>query len=86
MIRYSQVHRGALWILGEYANSKSDLDNIMNRIRAGLGELPLVEMENRRQSGENLENEAEHSTPAQLVTSDGTYATQSAFNTNTNSK
>ena len=57
----------------------------MSRIRTGLGELPLVEMENRRQSGEKPEEEATKTEPAQLVTSDGTYATQSAFSSNTSS-
>lgn len=52
----------------------------MSRIRAALGELPLLEAENKRQAGEkSLEDGSAQVTPAQLVTSDGTYATQSAF-------
>ena len=69
-----------MWILGEYATSKEDIEAVMSRIRAALGELPLLEAENKRQAGEkSLEDGSAQVTPAQLVTSDGTYATQSAF-------
>ncbi|XP_036148869.1 coatomer subunit beta [Monomorium pharaonis] len=78
-IRSVKVHRAALWILGEYAMSKEDIEAVMSRIRAALGELPLLEAENKRQAGEKSEDGNSQATPAQLVTSDGTYATQSAF-------
>ncbi|KAG7187989.1 hypothetical protein KM043_013945 [Ampulex compressa] len=75
-----KVHRAALWILGEYATSKEDIEAVMSRIRAALGELPLVEAENKRQAGDKpAEDAAGQGAPTQLVTSDGTYATQSAF-------
>ncbi|XP_014207629.1 coatomer subunit beta [Copidosoma floridanum] len=82
-IRSANIHRGALWILGEYATSKDDIDSVMSRVRSVLGELPLVEAENKRQAGEKPPEESEsgQSNPAQLVTSDGTYASQSAFST-----
>lgn len=81
-IRSVRVHRAALWILGEYATSKEDIEAVMSRIRAALGELPLLEAENKRQAGEKSQEEGNGQTaPAQLVTSDGTYATQSAFST-----
>ncbi|XP_018405353.1 PREDICTED: coatomer subunit beta [Cyphomyrmex costatus] len=78
-IRSVKVHRAALWILGEYATSKEDIEAVMSRIRAALGELPLLEAENKRQAGEKSEDGNSQAAPAQLVTSDGTYATQSAF-------
>ncbi|XP_024871596.1 coatomer subunit beta [Temnothorax curvispinosus] len=78
-IRSVKVHRAALWILGEYATSKEDIEAVMGRIRAALGELPLLETENKRQAGEKSEDGNSQAAPAQLVTSDGTYATQSAF-------
>ncbi|TGZ52060.1 coatomer subunit beta [Temnothorax longispinosus] len=78
-IRSVKVHRAALWILGEYATSKEDIEAVMGRIRAALGELPLLEAENKRQAGEKSEDGNSQAAPAQLVTSDGTYATQSAF-------
>lgn len=78
------MHRAALWILGEYATTKEDIESLMSRIRAALGELPLVEAENKRQAGEKSpEDSNAQAAPAQLVTSDGTYATQSAFSTST---
>ncbi|KAL6265606.1 coatomer subunit beta [Pogonomyrmex barbatus] len=77
-IRSVKVHRAALWILGEYATSKEDIEAVMSRIRAALGELPLLETENKRQAGEKSEDANSQAAPA-LVTSDGTYATQSAF-------
>jgi coatomer subunit beta len=82
-IRSVNVHRKALWILGEYGTSKEDIETVMARIRSVLGELPLVEAENKRQAGDKPaeEEEANQTTPAQLVTSDGTYATQSSFST-----
>lgn len=83
-IRSVNVHRGALWILGEYATSKEDIETVMVRVRSVLGELPLVEAENKRQAGDKPADEEEgggQAVPAQLVTSDGTYASQSAFST-----
>lgn len=86
-IRSVKVHRAALWILGEYATSKEDIESLMGRIRAALGELPLVEAENKRQAGEKPQEDGNtQSAPAQLVTSDGTYATQSAFSTSNTGK
>lgn len=78
-IRSVKVHRAALWILGEYATSKEDIEAVMGRVRAALGELPLLEAENKRQAGEKSEDGNSQAAPTQLVTSDGTYATQSAF-------
>ncbi|XP_076293968.1 coatomer subunit beta isoform X1 [Lasioglossum baleicum] len=78
-IRSVKVHRAALWILGEYATTKEDIEAFMSRIRAALGELPLLETENKRQAGEKSEDGTTPTAPAQLVTSDGTYASQSAF-------
>ncbi|KAK0163323.1 hypothetical protein PV327_007018 [Microctonus hyperodae] len=77
-----RVHRGALWILGEYATTKDDVENLFGRIRTAIGELPLVEVENKRQAGEKPTEDSNNqgqTLSAQLVTSDGTYATQSAF-------
>ncbi|XP_076644693.1 coatomer subunit beta [Halictus rubicundus] len=78
-IRSVKVHRAALWILGEYTTTKEDIEAFMSRIRAALGELPLLETENKRQAGEKSDDGNTPTAPAQLVTSDGTYATQSAF-------
>ncbi|XP_078053455.1 coatomer subunit beta [Augochlora pura] len=85
-IRSVKVHRAALWILGEYTTTKEDIEAFMSRIRTILGALPLVETEQKYQWGEIVEDENTEAAPAQLVTSDGTYATQSAFSTTSTSK
>eukprot|EP00096_Caligus_rogercresseyi_P016475 TRINITY_DN914_c0_g1_i3.p1 TRINITY_DN914_c0_g1~~TRINITY_DN914_c0_g1_i3.p1 ORF type:complete len:994 (-),score=266.26 TRINITY_DN914_c0_g1_i3:114-3095(-) len=84
-IRNPKVHRAAIWILGEYCEEPKDIQAVMNEIRQSLGELPIVEDELRKASGEeNLEDESKAiigsgGGPQKLVTADGTYATQSAF-------
>ncbi|XP_044743762.1 coatomer subunit beta [Chrysoperla carnea] len=87
-IKTSTIHRSALWILGEYANTLQDITATMSKIHLGLGEIPLVEAEMKLVAGEKSENEesATPMTPIKKVTSDGTYASQSAFNTVTSKK
>lgn len=81
-IKTSKIHRAALWILGEYSTSISDIDAVIKEIQHSIGEGPLLEAEQRLISGETEENvHVEGSKPSTLVTSDGTYATQSSFNT-----
>lgn len=83
-IKSVKVHRAALWILGEYANSVQDIDAVLKLLVLTLGEGPLVEAEQRLTAGEVEETQIQttpQSTTTTLVTSDGTYATQSAFNT-----
>lgn len=78
-----KVHRAALWILGEYAYLPEDIQTVMTQVRQTLGEIPIVEDELKRAAGEKSEDDLSFSQgPVQkLVTSDGTYATQSSFNT-----
>lgn len=83
-----KVHRAALWILGEYASSNKEIKEIFEVLLQSVGELPILEHEQKLLNGEQ---EGDSSTEAQenggqviekvktLVTSDGTYATQSAF-------
>ncbi len=83
-IRSAKVSRAALWILGEYCQTATDIQAVMNEVRQSLGELPIVEDEMRKAAGdETMEDEsvtAAHAASVQkLVTADGTYATQSAF-------
>ncbi|XP_026470086.1 coatomer subunit beta [Ctenocephalides felis] len=86
-IKCVRIHRAALWILGEYADSPQMILSVLAAVKQTLGEVPIVEAEMKRLSGEKSENdEVQNQTsgstqPAStLVTSDGTYATQSAFN------
>ncbi|RZF48550.1 hypothetical protein LSTR_LSTR011165 [Laodelphax striatellus] len=91
-IKSVKVHRAALWILGEYTTSAEDIQAVMGQIRLALGEIPIVDDELRKASGEKGEEESGLSGGAstiagpKLVTSDGTYASQSAFNTTLQSK
>ncbi|EEB10658.1 Coatomer subunit beta, putative [Pediculus humanus corporis] len=82
-IKSVKVHRAALWILGEYAYLPEDIQTVMTQVRQTLGEIPIVEDELKRAAGEKSEDDLSFSQgPVQkLVTSDGTYATQSSFNT-----
>lgn len=81
-IKSAKVHRAALWILGEYATSISDIEAVIKEINHTIGEGPLLEAEQRLISGDVEEIlPTEGNKPSTLVTSDGTYATQSAFNT-----
>ncbi|KAJ8960372.1 hypothetical protein NQ317_014740, partial [Molorchus minor] len=81
-IKSVKVHRAALWILGEYATSVSDIEAVIKEIHATLGEGPLLEVEQHLVDGELDDKSTTNtgSTTVTLVTSDGTYATQSAFN------
>lgn len=38
-IKTSTIHRSALWILGEYANTLQDITATMSKIHLGLGEV-----------------------------------------------
>ncbi|CAG9766800.1 unnamed protein product [Ceutorhynchus assimilis] len=84
-IKSVKVHRAALWILGEYATSVPDIEAVIKEITLTLGEGSLVAAENRLNQGDVAENKPEGASSSgpvvtTLVTSDGTYATQSAFN------
>ncbi|XP_013099788.2 coatomer subunit beta [Stomoxys calcitrans] len=86
-IKSSKIHRAAVWILGEYVDDKGQILEVIDVITQTLGEIPMVEAEQRRLAGDQTEEEmsSANATPAaqttsnSKVTSDGTYATQSAF-------
>ncbi|XP_050293271.1 coatomer subunit beta [Anthonomus grandis grandis] len=83
-IKSVKVHRAALWILGEYATTVPDIEAVMKEVVNTLGEGFLVSAEMRHNQGLPGEVQAEGTahvpSVTTLVTSDGTYATQSAFN------
>lgn len=87
-VRSVKVHRAALWILGEYITSVKEILEVIEVVNQTIGEIPIVEAEQRRLTGEvgDEENDPTKSAAASVaakaitkVTSDGTYATQSAF-------
>lgn len=83
-IRSVKVHQAALWILGEYITTINGINEVIEVVNQSIGEMPIVDAEQRRLAGEaEVESETSAVTPAAAasskVTSDGTYATQSAF-------
>jgi coatomer subunit beta len=90
-VRSGKVYRGAIWIVGEYSLDEADIRDAWKRIRASLGEIPILASEQRLL--DEAENETEqsngdsangHSKPSQpsgsrKILADGTYATESAL-------
>lgn len=98
-IKSIKIMRGTLWILGEFCETSEDIQSLITVIRQLLGDLPIVDDEIKRASGIETANEEDEAilrsntqstNVQQLVTADGTYATQSAFvmnaQSNANSK
>jgi len=95
-IKSSKIHRAAVWILGEYVEGSQILE-VIAVIQQTLGEVPMVEAEQRRLAGDQTEEQKQQQGSAggnaagsaaegsgsgnasNKVTSDGTYATQSAY-------
>lgn len=89
-IRNVKVHRGLIWILGEFGDeSEAQLQEILNLIKLSLGDVPIVESELQKLEAGGEENGTDHKASnvvsasvtgsAKLVTADGSYATQSAL-------
>ncbi|KAI1308132.1 Coatomer, beta subunit [Xylaria venustula] len=89
-VRAGKVYRGIVWIVGEYSLEENDIREAWKRIRASLGEIPILASEQRLLDNVDGQNEQEqeqvngHSKPAQpsgsrRVLADGTYATETAL-------
>ncbi|GAP91768.1 putative coatomer beta subunit [Rosellinia necatrix] len=89
-VRAGKVYRGIVWIVGEYSLEESDIRDAWRKIRASLGEIPILASEQRLLDNVDGQNEQEqeqvngHSKPAQpsgsrRVLADGTYATETAL-------
>lgn len=90
-VRAGKVYRGALWIVGEYSLESKDIRDAWKRIRASLGEIPILASEQRlldeaSQGHEHREEphvngSAKPAAPtgSRRVLADGTYATESAL-------
>ena len=85
-VRAGKVYRGALWIVGEYSMEANDIRDAWRKIRASLGEIPILSSEQRlleEVPEEKKEPEQQvngHSKPSgPKVLADGTYATESAL-------
>ncbi|KAI0541297.1 Coatomer, beta subunit [Xylaria digitata] len=89
-VRAGKVYRGIVWIVGEYSLEETDIRDAWKKIRASLGEIPILASEQRLLDNVDGQNEQEpeqvngHSKPAQpsgsrRVLADGTYATETAL-------
>ncbi|XP_042197433.1 coatomer subunit beta [Callorhinchus milii] len=86
-IKSVKIYRGALWILGEYCSTKDDIQSVMTEIRRSLGEIPIVESEIKKETGEmKMEDDVQVIPTQKLVTEMGTYATQSALSSRPSKK
>lgn len=88
-VRAGKVYRGILWIIGEYSLEEKDIRDAWKRIRASLGEIPIVASEQRLLEAQDDDEKTEEqvngsSKPAapsgsRRVLADGTYATETAL-------
>ena len=94
-VRAGKVYRGALWIVGEYCLEANDIREAWKRIRASLGEIPIVASEQRLLEEEpdpekreqvNGHSKSSEPTGSRKVLADGTYATESALTSDSASK
>ncbi|OQO04948.1 hypothetical protein B0A48_07966 [Cryoendolithus antarcticus] len=96
-VRAGKVYRGSLWIVGEYSLEESDIQGAWKRIRASLGEIPIVASEARlleeqpngdAPPAEQINGHAKPAAPtgSRKVLADGTYATESALTSQASAK
>ena len=94
-VRAGKVYRGALWIVGEYSLEENDIRDAWKRIRASLGEIPIVASEQRLLEEEpepegksQVNGTAKSSEPtgSRKILADGTYATESALTSESSAK
>ncbi|KAJ9201286.1 hypothetical protein DTO166G4_6028 [Paecilomyces variotii] len=88
-VRAGKVYRGVLWVIGEYSLEATDIREAWKRIRASLGEIPILASEQRLleevpdESAALKEQVNGHPkaapTGSRKVLADGTYATESAL-------
>lgn len=89
-VRAGKVYRGVLWVIGEYSFEANDIREAWKRIRASLGEIPILASEQRlfaeQQDGQPEPQEQTNGHPrpsvptgSRKVLADGTYATESAL-------
>ncbi|KIV78677.1 hypothetical protein, variant [Exophiala sideris] len=98
-VRAGKVYRGSLWVIGEYSLQENDIKEAWKRIRASLGEIPILASEQRlldeqSHDGDDAEPKEQvngHATKApttgsRKVLADGTYATESALTSDSAAK
>ncbi|KAF3067053.1 Coatomer subunit beta [Daldinia childiae] len=89
-VRAGKVYRGIIWIIGEYSLEESDIRDAWKRIRASLGEIPILASEQRlldhvdgdeEKEKEQVNGHSKSAAPSgsRRVLADGTYATETAL-------
>lgn len=89
-VRAGKVYRGVLWVVGEYSTEANDIREAWKRIRASLGEIPILASEQRlldevpeenAAAPEQVNGHAKSAAPtgSRKILPDGTYATESAL-------
>ena len=92
-VRAGKVYRGVLWVVGEYSLEEHDIREAWKRIRASLGEIPILASEQRLLDEGNDENSSSDPAKGQVnghaksaaptgsrrILADGTYATENAL-------
>lgn len=82
-VNSSKAYRGALWILGEHSQDEKNIQNAWKHIRSSIGEVPIVQSEMKRLNKFNDHelqiNSEQSTTKGPVILPDGTYATESAF-------
>ena len=86
-VRAGKVYRGALWVVGEYSMEPDDIRDAWRKIRASLGEIPILASEQRlleevpeepKEPEQQVNGHSKPSTGPKIL-ADGTYATESAL-------
>ncbi|KAJ5975957.1 hypothetical protein N7481_009664 [Penicillium waksmanii] len=87
-VRAGKVYRGVLWVVGEYSLEEKDIREAWKKIRASLGEIPILASEQRLLEEvpedtvllmEQANGAKAAPTGSRKVLADGTYATESAL-------
>lgn len=81
-IKAKKIFRGALWILGEYCLDEKDIKDALRGIRNSIGELPILDTEQRlmdKEDDEETNGIENHVRTTTRVLADGTYATESSL-------
>ncbi|KAJ3485247.1 hypothetical protein NLI96_g5074 [Meripilus lineatus] len=90
-IKSGKVYRGVLWILGEYAESISEIHETFQQLRKVLGEIPILASEQKLldetgKEDEEKKDEVKTEASKPKVLADGTYATETAFTSSSNAR
>lgn len=78
-IHSARVYLSALWVLGEYATTESEIKHVWDALKEEIGQVPFKsDAETEEDVAESKkENEQPHTSTKPKILADGTYATES---------